>query len=169
MNTPVKNIVDAIIDVVLGTLPVEEQERELTRIVSSIAQQPVTSPFPIVVLCGSMTRFYSVMLDLAQRLTREGCIVLSPFVTKTTIHDDTYNREKSDMLDRMHLVKIDMSSEVLIVDCTFDLEHFEQYIGESTSLEIAYALKNGKRVTYLSTLIRLGYNAIVESGKAHNA
>lgn len=49
-------------------------------------------------------------------------------------------------LDALHLRKIDLADEVLVLDV-------DGYIGQSTSREIAYAQRNGKRVRYLSTEI----------------
>ena len=50
--------------------------------------------------------------------------------------------EKKAELDTLHLRKIDMADEVLILNVG-------GYIGESTSRELAYARKNGKRVRFL--------------------
>jgi hypothetical protein len=46
------------------------------------------------------------------------------------------------MLDRLHLRKIDLSTEVFIVNVG-------GYIGESTRNEIQYAIKAGKKITFL--------------------
>lgn len=96
--------------------------------------------FPVVTICGSM-RFYDQMLQVAEELTASGFIVLMPFIyhnngVKTP--DDAF----AQMLDRMHLRKIDMSSEIIV--CT----GFSGYVGESTSREIEYARSNDKVVTY---------------------
>jgi hypothetical protein len=47
------------------------------------------------------------------------------------------------MLDVLHLHKIDLADEILVIDPG-------GYIGESTRREIAYAVQRGKRVRYLS-------------------
>lgn len=47
-----------------------------------------------------------------------------------------------DMLDDMHLRKIDMADEVFVINVG-------GYIGESTKREIAYAKENGKVVRFL--------------------
>jgi hypothetical protein len=44
-------------------------------------------------------------------------------------------------MDELHLRKIDLSDEIFVIN-------HEDYIGESTSREIAYAMKNGKPVRY---------------------
>ena len=163
MNEEYQTIVDAILDIVLGSETVTKQNELLHELVQRLVHNaPIQSEFPVVCLCGSMRRFSTVMLELAQHLTFAGCIVVAPFVIKTTSTDDAYIQRKYEMLDRMHFVKIDMSTIVLVVDCTFDLTKFEQYIGEATSREIAYARSTQKKVSYLSTLIRHGFNTLVE-------
>ena len=47
-----------------------------------------------------------------------------------------------EMLDDMHLRKIDMADEIFVINV-------DGYIGESTRREIAYAVKTGKKVNYL--------------------
>ena len=47
-----------------------------------------------------------------------------------------------EMLDDMHLRKIDMADEIFVINVG-------GYIGESTKREIAYAEKTGKKVNYL--------------------
>lgn len=46
------------------------------------------------------------------------------------------------MLDEMHLRKIDMCDEIFVIN-------ENNYIGESTSREITYAIKTGKIVKYM--------------------
>jgi hypothetical protein len=46
------------------------------------------------------------------------------------------------MLDALHMCKIDMADEVLVIN-------IGGYIGESTSREIAYAKLRGKKIRYL--------------------
>ena len=47
-----------------------------------------------------------------------------------------------EMLDDMHLRKIDLADEIFVVNVN-------GYIGESTRREIAYAKSTGKKVNYL--------------------
>ena len=54
---------------------------------------------------------------------------------------DEYDRAKV-MLDALHLKKIDMADEVLILNVA-------GYIGESTGLELAYAKSKGKVIRFL--------------------
>jgi len=94
----------------------------------------------IVTLCGS-TRFKDTFMEEAQRLTFDGCIVLTPCVfTKSDgidIDPGTLN-----MLKELHYKKIDISSKIFVINPG-------GYIGESTKEEIAYAVENGKVVEYM--------------------
>ena len=58
------------------------------------------------------------------------------------IKKEEINVDTKKMLDKMHKQKIDMSDEILVINVN-------GYIGESTKLEIEYALRKGKNVTYL--------------------
>lgn len=96
--------------------------------------------FKVITICGSM-RFYEGMLRLASEYTMRGIIVLMPFVYHNNgvkAPDD----EIGAMLDRMHFVKIDMSSEITVVT------NNDNYIGESTRNEIEYAARTGKTIDY---------------------
>lgn len=108
----------------------------------------------IVTLCGSM-RFYAWMLEVAERETISGSIVLSPHVRKRDIMTDeqsefyhTTEQHLPDgvnmpiVLDAMHRHKIDMSSEVII--CSDNA----RYMGESTKAEVLYAIQQGKLVRW---------------------
>lgn len=84
--------------------------------------------YKTITVCGSM-RFYDTMLTVAEWLTMEKYVVLMPFVRKGPLGDDDESRQ---MLDRMHLRKIDLSDGIYVVDV-------DGYIGDSTRREIAYA------------------------------
>jgi hypothetical protein len=94
-------------------------------------------------------RFYEEMLRLAEKLTIEGYIVLMPYASKHAIEHRI--KETEEMLDAMHRVKIDMSEEVIIVDCDTDET---VYIGYSTANEIEYSRAKGKKLTYYSSSLR---------------
>lgn len=124
-------------------------------------------PFPIRTICGSM-RYYDQMIEIAQRETANGVIILMPSVAGYATDDYQHlNRaqldaavesgdpnaiaendrregaveadERKEMLDRMHFAKIDMSDAIIVVGI---------HIGESTQSEIAYAERTGKTVLY---------------------
>jgi hypothetical protein len=96
----------------------------------------------IVCICGS-TRFAAHMNTEAERLTLDGAIVVRPEVI-------AYSRERDQQfvepevkaaLDVLHLRKIDLADEVVVVTV-------EGYVGESTRREIAYAANHNKPVRY---------------------
>jgi len=101
----------------------------------------------IVCLCGSM-RFLREFREYSRDHTLMGKIVLMPNVDMKT---DAYfqagfsatelERIKQD-LDALHLRKIDMADEVLILN-------IGGYIGESTRREIAYAESQHKKIRYV--------------------
>jgi len=95
----------------------------------------------VVVLSGS-TRFREQFEEIAQRLTLEGVIVLMPhvWVRSDPAYADIAHEAKF-KLDELHLQKIDMADEVLVVNPG-------GYVGASTSKEIQYAKRTGKTVHY---------------------
>lgn len=94
----------------------------------------------VVCLCGS-GRFWSEILAAAAELTLKGYIVLQPnFNTKQTPPNHT-TREEKERLDLLHLDKITMSDEVVIV-CPGG------YVGESTARELFFAKRTGKLITF---------------------
>lgn len=108
--------------------------------------QPHDRP-TVVCLCGS-TRFWRAFQQAGLDETMAGRIVLSIGAASGTDDEhfgnlprDEYDRIKA-MLDELHLRKIDMADEVLILNVG-------GYIGESTARELAYALEHGKRVRFL--------------------
>lgn len=102
-----------------------------------------------VCLCGS-TRFSQAFQEANLRETLAGNIVLTIgcdmrsdadlFADKS---EDDLKRIKAD-LDTLHLRKIDLADEVLILNVG-------GYIGESTRRELNYARANGKRVRFLES------------------
>jgi len=89
--------------------------------------------YPIVTICGSM-RYFDRMIEIAHEMTRDGYIVLMPFVIKGGQKGDSDEHTLGDMLDDMHKRKIDMSNLVVIVG---------KHRGESTTSEINYARYRG--------------------------
>lgn len=100
----------------------------------------------IVCLCGS-TRYGWAFHDANLRETLAGHIVLTigcDMRSDTEIFADytpeQLEKVKAD-LDELHLRKIDLADEVLILNVG-------GYIGQSTSRELAYAQAHGKDVRY---------------------
>jgi hypothetical protein len=103
-------------------------------------------PGKVVTLCGS-TRFEAEFAALNQRLTLQGCVVLSlGMFGLPDLPGYDWTADSADLqarLGRVHFQKIRMADEVYIVDPG-------GYIGASTRREIAYAESLGKPVRYLS-------------------
>ena len=115
---------------------------------STVFLRPTEPPRPtIVCLCGS-TRFWRTFQQASLEETMVGKIVLSIGAASGTDDEhfgnlprDEYDRVKA-MLDELHLRKIDLADEVLILNV-------QGYIGPSTARELAYARSLGKRVRFL--------------------
>lgn len=99
----------------------------------------------VVTLCGS-TRFYKNFLEVNNKLTAMGYIVLSIGVVKSkAVMLDKSDPKLESMLDELHKEKIAMSDAVLILDV-------DGYIGDSTKSEIKFAEWLGKKIYYYSKI-----------------
>ena len=97
----------------------------------------------MITLCGS-TRFYETFLEVNNKLTAKGYIVLSIGVVKSkAVMLDKSDTELEKRLDALHREKISMSDSIFVIDV-------DGYIGESTKGEIEFAEKHGKRTYKLS-------------------
>jgi hypothetical protein len=116
--------------------PVEDQQ----------APQMAEGDARVITLCGS-TRFEAEFAEVNQRLTLDGCVVISlGTFSLPDLPGDDWTADRSDLKERLgalHLQKIRMADEVYIPDPG-------GYVGESTRREIAYATSLGKPVRYLS-------------------
>jgi hypothetical protein len=101
----------------------------------------------IVCLCGS-TRFKDVFERTNKEETLKGNIVLSVGMfghvdaVGNVVEKIWLTDEQKVMLDRLHLRKIDLSDEVLILNVG-------GYIGESTKRELLYAKEKNKKIRFL--------------------
>ena len=105
----------------------------------------------IVCVCGSM-RFMDEFTDAAWRETLAGKIVLS--VVGVCKHATDHGAEALgpdvvELLDNLHLRKIDLADEVLILNVG-------GYVGPSTAAELSYARQQGKRIRFLEPLAARG-------------
>lgn len=94
----------------------------------------------IVTLCGS-TKFKKEFEEAYYRETMLGRIVLSVGCFTHADNLDTTEEQKR-MLDELHYKKIDISSEIFVVNVG-------GYIGESTRKKIDYSYLKGKSIRYL--------------------
>ncbi len=104
----------------------------------------MTGKYKVITLCGS-TRFRDEFIAEQKRLTLEGNIVISVGLFGHAGDNEVWSENIKEMLDDMHLRKIDMADEIFVINPG-------GYIGESTVREIQYARKNNKTVRYLVRL-----------------
>lgn len=99
--------------------------------------------YPVVTICGS-TKFKEEILKIQEMLTLEGrgkIVFTSPIFSH---HDNVQlDDEQIKMLSDMHLRKIDISDEVVVVTV-------DNYIGESVRTEITYAEQHRKLIRYFN-------------------
>ena len=94
----------------------------------------------VITLCGS-TKFKKEYIEQQRRLTLEGYIVLTVgFWGHIEARGITVEQKVN--ANRLHLCKIDISSEIFVINPG-------GYIGESTVKEIRYAKMKKKTIKYL--------------------
>lgn len=98
----------------------------------------------IVCLCGS-TRFRDAFQAANREETLQGKIVLSVGLFGHGEDKNVVTEEIKARLDRLHLEKIRLSDEILVLNV-------EGHIGESTAREIACALYLGRSVRFLEKI-----------------
>ena len=81
-------------------------------------------------------------MEVQKRLTLEGYIVISVGLFGHFGDDEVWKPGTKEMLDDMHLRKIDLADEIFVINVG-------GYIGESTRREIEYAEDTGKKINYL--------------------
>ena len=108
--------------------------------------------FKVITLCGS-TRFREEYMEAQKCLTLEGHIVISVGLFGHSGDSEVWDEGVKEMLDEMHLSKIDMADEIFVVNPG-------GYVGKSTSREIAYALSQGKNVSSLCPLDLSRYDGV---------
>ena len=94
--------------------------------------------FTVITLCGSM-RFREELERLDAELTLAGHVVLAPTALAPSRELDAEERAR---LGRVHLQKVAMADEVLVVNVG-------GYVGESTRREIEHARSRGVPVSFL--------------------
>lgn len=92
----------------------------------------------IITLCGSL-KFQKEMMEIAEKVALEGNCILTPVYP---VLDNIERTEEQVLkLKEAHLKRIELSDAILVVNVN-------NYIGKSTTLEIEYAKKLGKRIIY---------------------
>ena len=98
----------------------------------------------IITLCGSL-KFQKEMMIIAEKMALEGNCILTP------VYPIIENCERTDeqlkKLKKAHFKRIELSDAILVINKN-------NYIGDSTKLEIEYAQKLGKKIMYYTDLIK---------------
>ena len=97
----------------------------------------------IVTLCGSL-KFKNEMMTVAEKMALEGNCILTPVYPVSDKMERT--KEQLIKLKEAHFKRIELSDAILVVN-------INNYIGDSTKLEIDYAKKLGKEIIYYTDLI----------------
>lgn len=92
----------------------------------------------IITLCGSL-RFQKEMMEIAEKMALEGYCILTPVYPVSTNIKRT--EDQIEKLKNAHFKRIELSDAILVVNVN-------NYIGNSTSLEIEYAKKLNKEIMY---------------------
>lgn len=98
----------------------------------------------IVTLCGSL-KFQKEMMRVAEKMALEGYCVLTPVYPVSKNLDIT--EEQLVKLKETHFKRIELADDVLVINVN-------NYIGDSTNLEIEYAKELGKEIMYYTDLIK---------------
>lgn len=101
----------------------------------------------VITLCGSL-KFQKEMMTVAEKMALEGYCIFTPVypVLKNTERTE----EKLIKLKDEHFKRIELSDAILVVNVN-------NYIGDSTNLEIDYAKKLGKKIIYYTDLMKKMY------------
>jgi len=97
----------------------------------------------IITICGSL-KFQKEMMIEAQKLALDGACVLTPIYP--VIDDIKISNLQLQNLKEEHFRKIELSDSILVINK-------DNYIGESTKLEIEYAKSLNKEIIYYADLL----------------
>jgi hypothetical protein len=112
-----------------------------------LENDPESMKPPIVCLCGS-TRFSQAFQDANFNETLAGKIVLTIGCDMRSDNELFHDKSPEELteiknkLDRLHLQKILLADEILVLNVG-------GYLGDSTRKEILFAEKHGKKIRYL--------------------
>lgn len=98
----------------------------------------------IITICGSL-KYQQEMIYIAQKMTFRGNCVITPVFPVS--QNSNYTHEQIQKLKNAHLQKIDVSDAILVVNV-------DDYIGDSTRLEIEYAKQHHKQVLYYTDIMQ---------------
>lgn len=92
----------------------------------------------IITICGSL-KFQKEMMEIAQKLALNGNCILTPIYP--VLEDFKISKEQIENLKKAHFKRIELSDAIFVINVN-------NYIGDSTNLEIEYAKSLGKEVLY---------------------
>jgi hypothetical protein len=97
----------------------------------------------VITLCGSL-KFQKEMMKVAEKMSLEGYCILTPVYP--VLENINRTEEQLVRVKKAHFKRIELSDTILVLNV-------DNYIGNSTSLEIDYAKKLGKEIIYYTDLI----------------
>ena len=95
-----------------------------------------------ITLCGSL-KFQKEMMIIAEKMALDGNCILTP--TYPIIENIEITEQQLENLKEAHFKRIELSDAILVVNVN-------NYVGNSTNLEIDYAKKLGKEIIYYTDL-----------------
>lgn len=98
----------------------------------------------IITLCGSL-KFKKEMMTVAEKMALKGYCVLTPVYP--VLENMERTEEQLIKLKEAHFKRIELSDAILVVNVN-------NYIGDSTNLEIEYAKKLDKEIIYYTDLMK---------------
>lgn len=135
---------------------------ELARVMEEASETRPQARPTVVCLCGS-SRFVDVFATTAWELEKRGVITLSIHMLPSWYGAAPDHQAEvegvAEELDCLHLRKIDLADEVLVVDV-------DGYYGDSTEREIEYAREHDVPVRFLSEEDDLREEALAGRGPA---
>ena len=99
----------------------------------------------IITVCGSL-KFQKEMMIIAEKMALKGNCILTPVYPVLENYERTDEQQKK--LKEEHFKRIELADAILVVNVN-------NYIGNSTNLEIEYARKLGKEILYYTDLIMI--------------
>ena len=97
----------------------------------------------IITLCGSL-KFQKEMMIVAEKMALEGNCILTPVYP--IMENLKRSEEQLQKIKEEHFKRIELSDAILVINVN-------NYIGNSTSLEIQYAKDLGKEIIYYTDSI----------------
>ena len=98
----------------------------------------------VITLCGSL-KFQKDMMIVAEKMALEGNCILTPVYP--ILENCERTDEQLEKLKQAHFKRIELSDAILVINVN-------NYIGNSTNLEIEYSKKLEKEIIYYTDLIK---------------